>query len=187
MQLILNIEEFLQQSSLITFPYFINFHQGCIQFFVKYKDFLFMLRTDVIQLDFDLFIPDLVVIILFLLLDLFHCFLYTFRFSIATRILWWRWLAWLTSSASKARFQFSWGWVAQLKVWTWEWYELQDSPSFPGAKLHGLPGDLSSAIQPPPITAIIFRPRPEWTLQIQACSTPLSRLLLFHACQPTTL
>ena len=87
MQLVLNIEELLQQSSLITFPYFIYFHQRCIQFFVKDKDFLFMLGTDVIQLDLDLFIPDLVIIILFLLFDLFHCFLYTFRFSIATIIL----------------------------------------------------------------------------------------------------
>lgn len=161
MQLVLNIEEFLQQSSLVTFPYFIYFHQGCIQFFVKDENFLFMLGTDVIQLDLDLFIPNLVVIILFLLFDLFHRLLYTFRFSIATRILWWRWLTWLTSSASKARFQFSWGWVAQLKVWTWEWYVPPDSLSFPGAKLHGLPGDLSSAIRPLPITAIIFRPRPE--------------------------
>ena len=159
MKLALNIKELLQQGSLITLPYFVYLHEWGIQLFVKDKDFLFMLRTDVIQLDLDLFIPDLVIIVLFLLFDLFHCFLYTFRFSIATRILWWRRLAWLTSSASKARFQFSWGWVAQLKVWTWEWYEPLDSPSFPGAKLHGLPGDLSSAIQPPPITAIIFRPR----------------------------
>ena len=86
-QLVLNIQELLQQSSLVTFPYFIHFHQGCIKFFVKDKDFLFMLGANVIQLDFNLFIPDLVVIILFLLLDLFHCFLYTFRFGIATRIL----------------------------------------------------------------------------------------------------
>ena len=46
-----------------------------------------MLGTDVIQLDLDLFIPDLVIIILFLLFNLFHSFLYTFRFSIATIIL----------------------------------------------------------------------------------------------------
>ena len=86
-QLVLNIEELLQQSSLVTFPYFIDLHQGCIEFFVKNKDLLFMLRTDVIQLDLNLLIPDPVVIILFLLFDLFHCFLYTFRFSIARTIL----------------------------------------------------------------------------------------------------
>ena len=83
-ELVLDVQELLKYSCLLSFSHFVHFHQDCVEFLVQAENFKFVLRTDVIDLNFDFLSSYLHISFVFLLLTLTNCLLDTFRLGVAT-------------------------------------------------------------------------------------------------------
>ena len=87
MKLVLNIQELLQECSLLSFPHFVYFHQHRIELLVQDENLKLVLGANVIDLHFNFLSSHPHVCFVLFLLKFAHCLLYTFRLSVAANLL----------------------------------------------------------------------------------------------------
>ena len=87
MELVLNVQELLQECSLLPFPHFVHFHKNGIEFLVQDENLKLVLGANVIDLHFNFLSSHPHVCFVLFLLKFTHCLLYTFRLSVAINLL----------------------------------------------------------------------------------------------------